>query len=55
MREKFSDPEWLDMQVLVFWVLGFWGFGVLGPTSPRWLSYAVMITGGYLVLVEGYE
>ena len=21
MREKFSDPEWLDMQVLVFWVL----------------------------------
>ncbi len=21
MREKFSEPEWLDMQVLVFWVL----------------------------------
>ena len=21
MREKFSDPEWVDMQVLVFWVL----------------------------------
>ena len=21
MRENFSDPEWVDMQVLVFWVL----------------------------------